>query len=667
MSVGMEIKGLKLKLSEVEKGQWKLMSHQAKIEDAKEKIVFLSSPTGGGKTVAVLLSALKQIAEDELGILVYPTKELIKDQLNSILNSLSKMGYKAAQMMLNKSLEPVSKEGDENAEIWVVAVDADSLEMFARGRTHGETLNRILQFKEGTKLLILTNPDILWTVFKGLFHRSRKILGDLFSHLSFIAMDEMHLYNGFSLQTVLTMLWMLRNKYRRLVISTATHLNEIVNLVKGLGNHEIIESVEDPNGNRIRYDCQLETSSLTSRASLWKPKEAEAIVEKVKEMYKNSENKPNPKVLVIVNSVIFADYLADILCKEIGEDKVSRIHGFVPHTHRKTDVDIVVGTKAIEVGIDFDAQNLIFEANNATDFIQRFGRVCRHREGKAVAYVPGDELLKMRKFLEVKFKTENSKYEIRYKTLEKIINKCFPEPKAYSEFIKSQYGYIVHLGIVNAVAEGLGEALVRDNRRRTREIVERLITETEKFGVPPYLQNFTVKEVDFSSLRNLLKLTTKRFRKLLEAISKAGARGPLLLIPAFFEKYKEFAEISLQDLNKVVFTIYKGKKIPEKYRGDVVVQILELNINHDVGITTKERGLFIFEGEGESNFGVFTGDPLLSKSMKEVLKGNIAFTVVGRPYDWRFFALKNKATGGYTVIGPDALIQAFLTRAGAYG
>lgn len=42
-----------------------------------------------------------------------------------------------------------------------------------------------------------------------------------------------------------------------------------------------------------------------------------------------------------------------------------------------------VGTSAIEVGIDFKCDYLIFEAGDAAGFMQRFGRVGRHQPGTA--------------------------------------------------------------------------------------------------------------------------------------------------------------------------------------------------------------------------------------------------------------------------------------------
>jgi len=48
---------------------------------------------------------------------------------------------------------------------------------------------------------------------------------------------------------------------------------------------------------------------------------------------------------------------------------------------------LAIGTSAIEVGIDFKCDYLIFEAFEAASFMQRFGRVGRHRSALLTSYV----------------------------------------------------------------------------------------------------------------------------------------------------------------------------------------------------------------------------------------------------------------------------------------
>ncbi|MGI6604029.1 MAG: hypothetical protein ACOX2S_02950 [bacterium] len=44
----------------------------------------------------------------------------------------------------------------------------------------------------------------------------------------------------------------------------------------------------------------------------------------------------------------------------------------------------------MEVGVDFCCDILIFEASEAASFLQRFGRVGRHRPGRAYILVPAE-------------------------------------------------------------------------------------------------------------------------------------------------------------------------------------------------------------------------------------------------------------------------------------
>ena len=60
---------------------------------------------------------------------------------------------------------------------------------------------------------------------------------------------------------------------------------------------------------------------------------------------------------------------------------------------------IVVGTSAIEVGIDFDTSSLIFEADDSTSFLQRIGRGARHNSCDTIAFIPALDCSLMSKSL----------------------------------------------------------------------------------------------------------------------------------------------------------------------------------------------------------------------------------------------------------------------------
>lgn len=90
--------------------------------------------------------------------------------------------------------------------------------------------------------------------------------------------------------------------------------------------------------------------------------------------------------VIIVNSVVKAIELEQKLLKAgIAKEHIVPIRGMIARAIRKLHADmlIVIGTSAIEVGIDFQCDYLIFEAGDAAAFMQRFGRLGRHAPGQA--------------------------------------------------------------------------------------------------------------------------------------------------------------------------------------------------------------------------------------------------------------------------------------------
>jgi hypothetical protein len=89
--------------------------------------------------------------------------------------------------------------------------------------------------------------------------------------------------------------------------------------------------------------------------------------------------------VVILNSVVDAIELEDhLVTNGFAREEIASVRGLVSRAARDVrGKTLVVGTSAIEVGIDFKCDYLIFEAGDAAGFMQRFGRVGRHQPGTA--------------------------------------------------------------------------------------------------------------------------------------------------------------------------------------------------------------------------------------------------------------------------------------------
>jgi hypothetical protein len=91
---------------------------------------------------------------------------------------------------------------------------------------------------------------------------------------------------------------------------------------------------------------------------------------------------------------------------------------------------VVLGTSAIEVGIDFQCDYLIFEAGDASSFMQRFGRLGRHAPGKAFLIGSERECSVIDRLPETISRTD----------LEEIVAHTYPEADAKAWFVGTQMG-----------------------------------------------------------------------------------------------------------------------------------------------------------------------------------------------------------------------------------
>lgn len=110
------------------------------------------------------------------------------------------------------------------------------------------------------------------------------------------------------------------------------------------------------------------------------------------------------RVFLAVKTPGRAIALYDRLRGELGAGSVALIHGRMPpvdrrsHLERLGDATVLVGTSAVEAGVDADFDVLVTEAVEPSSLIQRLGRVCRRpgrcREPVDVYIAGADKRLK---------------------------------------------------------------------------------------------------------------------------------------------------------------------------------------------------------------------------------------------------------------------------------
>ncbi len=459
-----------------------LYPHQAAMLDEwnKHEAFLLVTKTGSGKTAAsaIPVALSREQRGDNSAVFVYPTNELIRDQERSIRNLLEdKLGIRCFSWSPDNANQPISDE-----EIVIVRVDAEILDKFKniwKMRRKADVLERLLQADKPK--IILTNPDILYLLYSLRYgQRAANVLGALQAYQTII-FDEFHLYSGVELAHVLFLIHAAREwgAFRRVVLLSATPHPEVRQWIDRLLNpFEITMDVavthrmaEKP--RIVTHDIEL-MPIFVSRG-----KEVETAKEKILELQeklkqlrcKRLDDKEYVPAVVILNSVVKAIELEDkLVAADFDRDDIVPIRGLVTREsrHLKPNQLLIIGTSAIEVGIDFQCDYLIFEAGDASSFLQRFGRLGRHQTG--TAFLLGDQR-------ECAVMATLQPYMDR-KDFEAEIQKYYQVANARAWFINTEMGAFA----AAAQAYNIRQRIEEDNRgdfatkdiikRRTDEIIE---------------------------------------------------------------------------------------------------------------------------------------------------------------------------------------------------
>ncbi|NJO85096.1 MAG: type I-D CRISPR-associated helicase Cas3' [Blastochloris sp.] len=93
---------------------------------------------------------------------------------------------------------------------------------------------------------------------------------------------------------------------------------------------------------------------------------------------------PHTRAALIVNSVVSAMRLEQLLAPRLQAEglTVAANTGLNPRAARRASytADVLIGTSTVDVGVDFRINLLMFEAPSAATFLQRLGRLGRHKD-----------------------------------------------------------------------------------------------------------------------------------------------------------------------------------------------------------------------------------------------------------------------------------------------
>lgn len=439
-------------------GSCPLSSHQAQtyaeVTRGKAEVVFNTSATADGKTLASYLTGLLNPAFRIIGL--YPTIELVTDQEKQVREYYEKFAP------------------DEIAQIdSLYGVElARRAEQADKGNKFKELLRSLKQ-----KHVILMNPDIFHLVahfrYQDPAYNRAELPLLLARNPDLYVADEFHIFGVHQEAAILNSLLLIRyNRPRkrpmRFLFTSATPKHEFINKLKesGFGVTEVAGnyvSEPKPGFRQISQPVNLEFVQLDQQTDslTWLINQAEEIREIL-------QAEGRGRGLIILNSVALVSRAVCQLQALLPEErvKVREVSGRIDRQERAvTQADLsntaqsvlIVGTSAVDVGVDFRIHLLIFEANDSATFVQRLGRLGRHSgfsTYKAFVLLPGrTPWIGAR--LKEKLEDGQTINRIRFR---EIIEDAFNPPQEFQQY-RTYWGALQAQGMLISMSKGNAEVM----------------------------------------------------------------------------------------------------------------------------------------------------------------------------------------------------------------
>ncbi|MBD2500655.1 type I-D CRISPR-associated helicase Cas3' [Anabaena azotica FACHB-119] len=356
-----------------------LSSHQAKtykeIIHGDADIICNQSATGDGKSLSANLPGLIDPNFRMMGL--YPTIELVEDQAEQQNHYNELFGLDASQRVDRLYGAELSRRVKQ-------AIKSNKFQ---------ELFLAIQQ-----KPVLLTNPDIFHYITHFQYHDpayGRDLLPLVLAEWPDLwVFDEFPIFGCHQETAALNSLAFIRRSQenqprpRRFLFTSATPKPDFIEQLRKanfkVAKVEGVYAGEEKKGFRpILQPVELEFVELPkdTDTQTW----LKEMIPKIGEIL-NQESKA--RGLIIVNSVAKAGQITSLLKHLLPEVIVREISGRIDREQRllvqselkdANQPVLVVGTSAVDVGVDFKIHLLIFESSDSSTVMQRLGRLGRHR------------------------------------------------------------------------------------------------------------------------------------------------------------------------------------------------------------------------------------------------------------------------------------------------
>jgi len=357
---------------------WHQVETYQALQDSSIDVVFNTGMTGDGKSLAAFLAAM---TNRTYTLAMYPTNELARDQEKQVRN------YKA-------QFKP---ENDPQ----IYRLNAAILEDFIATNKLSSKLAGLGDRADNSEIL-LTNPDIFHYIHDFRYLRRNKagqgdnpdrLFAKIDNNYKLFIFDEFHVFSSPQIASVINAILLIKHTLpgKKFLFLSATPSDLLEDFLAKSGlKYRVIDPVKQDayrftagdNWRQISYPIHLNfpqnlEPNLRSNYN-WIVENAETTI------LKFFLDNPGSKGAIILNSIAAVKTLIPKF-KTIFEPlglKVRENTGLTGETEKSKSVaeaDLLLGTSTIDVGVDFRINFLVFEAADAGNFIQRFGRLGRHQ------------------------------------------------------------------------------------------------------------------------------------------------------------------------------------------------------------------------------------------------------------------------------------------------
>ncbi|MEI2578777.1 type I-D CRISPR-associated helicase Cas3' [Scytonema sp. PRP1] len=464
-----------------------LSSHQAKtcaaVVQGEADIIFNESATGDGKSLGASLPGLLNPSFRIMGL--YPTIELVEDQTEQQKDYHKKFGLDASQRvdrLFGAELSRRVKQAEQSNKFQELLLAIEH------------------------KPFLLTNPDIFHYIthfqYRDSAYGSDLLPLALAEFPDLWVFDEFHIFGPHQEAAVLNSMTLIRrsqenqSRPRRFLFTSATPKLDFIEQLRSSGfNVAEIEGVysseSTPGYRQILQGVELEFVELKDTDTLsW-------LTEMVPRIQEILDAEAKGRGLIIVNSVAKAGLITQKLQKLLPGVIVKEISGRIDRQERlQTQTQLknadqpvlVVGTSAVDVGVDFRIHLLIFESSDSATIVQRLGRLGRHpgcSAYKAFILVPGHTPWVMAR-LQEKLSPDQ---RVERSELTDAIAYAFDAPKEFDEY-RQRWGALQ--------AQGMLTRMSRENAKVSQQVRDRMTEDLQRV----YPQNLECARKQWFALQN---------------------------------------------------------------------------------------------------------------------------------------------------------------------